>query len=208
MNQLIIGIDEAGRGCLCGPVVVAGVHLPEGFEVKGVRDSKKILSEKRREELYEKIISYPGVLYHIERIEPEEIDRLNILGATMKGMSICAKNVTEKLVNTDSKNNTLSRIIIKIDGNRKPTDLDPNIKSETIVKGDSKILEISAASILAKVARDRIMNDYSKIYPGWDFDKNKGYPNKQHMDKINSERKWTDIHRKSFNPVKSLMKNI
>lgn len=201
----IIGIDEAGRGCLCGPVVVAGIYLPEGFDVKGVKDSKKILSEKRREELYEKIISSPGVIYHIERVEPEEIDKLNILGATMKGMTICTKNITNKLLKKSSESKTsLLDIIIKIDGNRKPTDL-KNLNVETIVKGDSKVLEISAASILAKVYRDRIMNEYSKTYPEWKFEKNKGYPNKFHMDKINLEHKWTKIHRKSFNPLKNLL---
>jgi len=187
----IIGVDEAGLGCLAGPTVIAGVILPNEFNIDGIKDSKKITSEKKREKLYEQIINYPNIKWTISIISPEEIDQINILQARLKGM----KEVIEQLKGDYAC----------VDGNKKPNTIIP---CECIVKGDDKCLNIATASIIAKVSRDRIMNEYHKTYPEWNFIKNKGYGTKEHISRIHELKSGTPIHRKTFAPLKNYLNSF
>lgn len=176
----ICGVDEAGRGPLAGPVFAAAVILPHGCEIKRLNDSKK-LSAKVRDQLFDEICE-TALAYGIASASVDEIDSLNILHAAMLAMSraIEALNITPDLA--------------LIDGNRAP-----NCAVETlpIVKGDAKSASIAAASILAKVSRDRVMDELAKVYPEYEFEKHKGYPTKLHYEKI-AEHGILPIHRKSF----------
>ena len=175
------GVDEAGRGPLAGPVVVAGVILdPNTVECLEVDDSKK-LSESLREALYEKIIS-ESVDHQIQILENTEIDKLNILNATLKGM----RQAVEAFQPIPD--------YVLIDGNRLPK---LSLPAQVVVKGDQKSRSIAAASILAKVTRDRIMKEYDRDYPEWEFSKHKGYPTKRHKELLN-KFDLTPIHRKTF----------
>jgi len=183
-NQLIAGVDEVGRGPLAGAVVAAAVILDPNNPIEGLTDSKK-LSEKRREFL-SKEIKDKSLSWALGRAEIEEIDRLNILQASLLAM----KRAVEALGIPPSH--------CLIDGNRCP---DLNCTSEAIVKGDLKIQSIGAASIIAKVARDREMEEFDMLYPGYGFAKHKGYPTKFHLQAL-QELGVTKIHRTSFGPVK------
>ncbi|MHA3787596.1 ribonuclease HII [Flavobacterium hauense] len=179
--QYETGTDEAGRGCLAGPVTAAAVILPEDFELALLNDSKQ-LSEKIREHL-RPIIQEKALCYHITNIEPEIIDEINILNASIRAMQECIIKLTP-----------IPNYII-VDGNRfKPVD---NIPHSCIIKGDSKYLSIAAASILAKTYRDDYMNMIHEEYPMYNWKKNKGYPTMEHREAI---RKYgiTKYHRKSF----------
>ena len=179
--KLIAGIDEAGRGPLAGPVCAAAVILPEGMIIDGVDDSKK-LSEKKREQLYDKIIG-AAVSYSIAFVYPDVIDEINIRQATHKAMQQAADGLKIK------------PDILLVDGNDKiPFD---GFESEYIIKGDSKLECIAAASILAKVTRDRYMREMDKEYPDYGFAKHKGYGTKAHMEAIR-EVGLCSIHRKTF----------
>jgi ribonuclease HII len=179
--NLVAGVDEAGRGPLAGPVVVAGVILdPMMAAYLDVDDSKK-LSEVRREKLFEKII-VESINYQIEVIEAIEIDRLNILNATLMGMHQAVENL---IPDPD---------YVLIDGNKLPK---LSIQAQAIVKGDNKSKSIAAASILAKVTRDKIMQEYAREYPEWEFPKHKGYPTKRHKELLNKFGP-TFVHRKTF----------
>jgi ribonuclease HII len=179
--NLVAGVDEAGRGPLAGPVVVAGVILdPMMAAYLDVDDSKK-LSEVRREKLFEKII-VESINYQIEVIEAIEIDRLNILNATLMGMHQAVENL---IPDPD---------YVLIDGNKLPK---LSIPAQAIVKGDNKSKSIAAASILAKVTRDKIMQEYAREYPEWEFPKHKGYPTKRHKELLNKFGP-TLVHRKTF----------
>lgn len=188
--MIILGIDEAGRGPLSGPVVAAGVVLDKGSIIEGLNDSKK-LTDKKRELLYEQITS-KAKDYTIVEISPQEIDNLNILQATLKAMKQVADNLRDQFDK------------VLVDGNRLP---EWDYQSEAIVKGDSKILEISAASILAKVHRDKICVKHDKLYPEYGFAKHKGYPTKEHIENI---KKYgvLEIHRKSYRPIKKILEEI
>lgn len=176
----ICGVDEAGRGPLAGPVCAAAVILPEGMIIEGVNDSKK-LSEKKRELLFD-VVKESALSYSIAFATVEEIEEINILNATMLAM----KRAVEGLdVKAD---------FAYIDGNRTP---DLNIPCEFIIKGDARSMSVAAASILAKVARDRLMLSYAKEYPQYMFEKHKGYGTKVHMDAIR-EHGPCPIHRLSF----------
>lgn len=179
--QYICGIDEAGRGPLAGPVVVAAVIMPKESMIEGVNDSKKI-SEKKREVLYEQIRE-EAICYGIGIIEQETIDEINILNATKEGLTNAIKDLEIKpnliLVDALTHINTLG------------------IPYESIIKGDAKSYSIAAASILAKVTRDRIMRQLDEIYPQYGFEKHKGYGTKAHIDAI-KENGICPIHRKSF----------
>ncbi len=177
----ICGIDEAGRGPLAGPVVAACVMFKRGTVIEGLDDSKK-LSEKKREALYDEIIS-KAVAYGIGICTEKEIDDLNILKATFKAMRSA---VAELDVAPD---------LALVDGNKCPTGL--YFDSEAVVKGDSKSTAIAAASILAKVTRDRIMLELDKNYPQYQFAKHKGYPTALHYQMI-KEHGISDVHRLSF----------
>ena len=162
---VICGVDEAGRGPLCGPVSVAAVVLNPDDPIEGINDSKQ-LSEKKRKALYEEIVRR-ALAYQVCLIGPEVIDERNILGATMLGMQQAVEGLS--VVPT----------IALIDGNRCPT---LPIPAQAVVKGDAKSASISAASILAKVTRDRFMVDLAKQYPQYQLEKHKGYPTKLHYE--------------------------
>ena len=178
--KAICGVDEAGRGPLAGPVFAAAVILPEGLEIEGVTDSKK-LTEKKREKLFD-VIKEKALAYCVASASVEEIERLNILRADMLAM----KRAVEGLqVEAD---------FAIIDGNKTP---ELNIPCTAIVKGDAKSESIAAASILAKVSRDRLMLDLAKKYPEYGFEKHKGYGTKAHMESI-LKYGPCEIHRPSF----------
>lgn len=179
--NLIAGVDEAGRGPLAGPVCVASVILPEGAYLEKINDSKK-LTDKVKDKLYDEIKEM-AIAYSIVLVSHEEIDELNILNATFKGM---CDAVTELSVKPD---------FVLIDGNRIKGMETPH---ECVVKGDSKSISIAAASILAKVTRDRYMMELHEKYPEYNFAKHKGYPTKDHYDAL---KKYgaSEVHRKSFN---------
>lgn len=179
--QIICGIDEAGRGPLAGPVCAACVVLPKGEVIEGVNDSKK-LSEKKREALYD-VIKELALDYSIAFASEKEIDEINILQATFLAMRRAFEGLTK--VKPD---------IALIDGNAKPG-LD--ITERTVVKGDAKSANISAASILAKVTRDRYMLEMAEKYPQYQFEKHKGYGTKLHYEMI-EKYGICEIHRKSF----------
>lgn len=176
----ICGVDEAGRGPLAGPVCAAAVILPKGKIIEGVNDSKK-LTEKKREKLFD-VIKKEATAYSIGWASVEEIEKINILNAAMLAM----KRAVEGLeVKAD---------FAYIDGNKTP---DLNIPCEAIVKGDANSMSIAAASILAKVSRDRLMIDYAKEYSEYGFEKHKGYGTKAHNEAI-LQYGVTPIHRMSF----------
>ena len=176
----VCGCDEAGRGPLCGPVVAAAVILPRGLVIEGLDDSKK-LTEKKREKLFD-IIKEKAIAYAIAEASPAEIDEINILNASMLAMR---RAVAALSVKAD---------FALIDGN---ASRGFNIPTETVVKGDSKSYSIAAASILAKVTRDRGCAELDRDYPMYGIAKHKGYPTKEHMDAVR-EHGPSPIHRRSF----------
>ena len=178
--NILCGVDEAGRGPLAGPVCAAAVILPRGLEIPGLNDSKK-LSEKRREALYDVIVS-SAMAYGIAFADVEEIERLNILHATFLAMN---RAIAQLSVRPE---------LALIDGNR---DSDIEVPSRCIVKGDSRCADIAAASILAKVTRDRYMIKMAEQYPQYGFEQHKGYGTKQHYAALR-EYGATPIHRMSF----------
>ncbi len=178
--KFICGIDEAGRGPLCGPVCAAAVILPENCEIEGLNDSKK-LSEKKREALFD-VIKEKAIAYSVSMVDAKTIDEINILQATFLAMR-----------------NAVSGLSVKpdyalIDGNQKPG-LD--IEQQTVVKGDAKSVSIAAASIIAKVTRDRYMYEADKKYPEYAFAKHKGYGTKLHYEMI-EEHGICEEHRRTF----------
>jgi len=179
--KYIAGIDEAGRGPLAGPVVVASVILPQDSMIEGVNDSKKI-SESKREKLFE-IITKEAISYGIGIIYQNEIDEINILQATKKGL-------TEAIKQMDIKPN-----IIMVDALNGIDTL--GIPYKSIIKGDAKSYSIAAASIIAKVTRDRIMREWDKVYPEYGFGSHKGYGTAKHIAAIR-ENGPCPIHRKTF----------
>lgn len=179
--SFICGVDEAGRGPLAGPVCAAAVILPEGAVIEGLDDSKK-LTEKKREGLYD-IIKQTAVAYSVAYGTLEEIETVNILEATYLAMNRAIEGLTVK------------PDFALIDGNRVPRGI--KIPCETIVKGDSKSMSVAAASVLAKVTRDRLMLEYDKKYPEYNFKKHKGYGTKEHTELI-KQYGPCEIHRLSF----------
>lgn len=177
----ICGVDEAGRGPLAGPVCAAAVILPEGAVIEGLDDSKK-LTEKKRERLYD-IIKETAVAYSVAYGTLEEIETVNILEATYLAMNRAIEGLNVK------------PDFALIDGNRVPRGI--KIPCETIVKGDSKSMSVAAASVLAKVTRDRLMLEYDKKYPEYNFKKHKGYGTKEHTELI-KQYGPCEIHRLSF----------
>ena len=176
----VCGIDEAGRGPLAGPVYAAAVWLPEGLVIDGLNDSKK-LSEKKREALFD-VIKENAVAYGIGFADEKEIDEINILQATYLAMRRAYDNMQKACD------------YVLIDGNRMPP---MPVPGETIVKGDAKSPSIAAASILAKVSRDRVMLEYAKQYPGYHFEKHKGYGTKLHYEMLDKYGPCPE-HRRSF----------
>ena len=181
----IAGIDEVGRGPLAGPVVAAAVILPPGCKIKGLNDSKKI-PKKKHQEIYQAVLD-KALAVGIGLIDNEIIDQVNIYEATKLAM----KEALSKL--------SLKPDYLLIDAMK----LDIDIPQESIIKGDANSLSIAAASIVAKVTRDKLMADYDKEYPGYDFAQNAGYGTKSHLQGL-ERHGVTPIHRKTFEPVKSM----
>lgn len=179
--NLICGVDEAGRGPLAGPVFAAAVILPIDCEIEGLNDSKK-LSEKKRELLFD-VIKEKAIAYSIASASVDEIEEVNILKATFLAM-----------------NRAISGLNIKsdfaiIDGNRVPDNI--AVECATLVKGDSKSMSVAAASVLAKVSRDRLLIEYDEKFPEYNFKKHKGYGTKEHYEAI-AKHGICEVHRKSF----------
>jgi len=185
--RYIAGVDEVGRGPLAGDVVAAAVILGANHGIEGLADSKK-LSEKKRDTLFE-IIQKKSLCWAVARASVEEIDTLNILHASLLAMRRAVDALSIKPQH------------VMVDGNRLPQ---WSYSSEAVVKGDSLIEEISAASILAKVTRDRELVALDQNYPVYGFAKHKGYPTRQHMQAL-QQYGPSPIHRKSFGPVKNLI---
>lgn len=185
--QRIAGVDEVGRGPLVGAVVTAAVILDPARPIVGLADSKK-LSEKRRNALYEEIIE-KALSWSLGRAEPHEIDELNILHATMLAMQRAVAGLS------------IEPDFVLIDGNRCPK---LPMASQAVVKGDSRVAEISAASILAKVTRDREMEVLDAQFPDYGFAQHKGYPTAFHLERL-AQLGATEHHRRSFGPVKRVL---
>jgi len=186
--NFIGGVDEVGRGPLAGPVCAACVVLPKDFNILGVDDSKK-LSEKKREELYTEIVGC-ALAYGIGYISPARIDEVNILNATKEAMLRAIKAAGRELL--QKQNDKIEHLLV--DALKLP---EAKIHGTAIIKGDEKSVSIAAASILAKVSRDRIMVELDKQYPGYAFAKNKGYGTAEHYDGLHAHG-ISPIHRKSF----------
>lgn len=185
--NLIAGVDEVGRGPLCGDVVTAAVILDPNNPITGLTDSKK-LTEKKRDQLFD-IIKERALCWFVARASVAEIDQLNILHATMLAMRRAVEGLSIK------------PDFVLVDGNRTP---DFGIKAQAVVKGDGLVAEISAASILAKVTRDREMDELDKLYPQYGLAKHKGYPTKAHLEAINTHG-VNHIYRQSFGPVRNII---
>ena len=195
--EFIIGVDEAGRGPLAGPVVAAACMIDNSVKtIDGIMDSKALTKESDREIVYEHLINTPGVEYDVSIIDHQKIDEINILQATMLAM----KKSTEGLLNKLQKNKINSKkFIALIDGNRVPEQMP--IESKFVIKGDASIFSIAAASVIAKVTRDRIMLDLHNQYPMYNFMQHKGYPTGEHVRAL-AKYGPCPIHRYSYGPVK------
>lgn len=179
--KYICGVDEAGRGPLAGPVCAAAVVFEEGTEIEGINDSKK-LSEKKREALFD-VIKEKALAFGIAFASVEEIEEVNILNATYLAMNRAIEQLGDKVD------------FALIDGNRVPTGI--KVDCQTVVKGDAKSLSIAAASILAKVTRDKLLLEYDSKYPEYGFAKHKGYGTAEHMEAIRTYG-ISEVHRPSF----------
>lgn len=186
-DKLVLGIDEAGRGPLAGPLSVAGVIFPTGYENPEIYDSKAC-SEKKRDRLYE-VIKEESLWFEIIEVSEADIDRYNILEADRRAMLAIAKEAPCDIVLTDAMKLPIEKQVIDL------------------IKGDQKSISIAAGSILAKVTRDRIMKKYDAMYPVYGFAKNKGYPTRQHLDAI-AKYGITPIHRRSFGPVRAVQQKL
>ena len=185
-NRLIIGVDEAGRGPLAGPVVAAAVVINKYSQyLEEVNDSKK-LTEAKREKIYENILNDENIIFGVGIVNSDIIDEINILQATYMAMRKAVDDIV--IINKED-------YLILVDGNREIKDC--NYMQETVVKGDAKSLSIATASIIAKVTRDRIMKEFDNTIPGYNFSKHKGYGTKEHY-KLLRENGVSNIHRKSF----------
>lgn len=188
-KKIVAGVDEAGRGPLCGPVVAgAVVFLKYEFDDMPIITDSKQMNEKQRDAAYDWIINNKDIVWAIGQCSAAEIDELNILWASMRAMERAVSNLSVKPEHC------------LIDGNRVPK----NLKGTAVVKGDAKSLSIAAASIVAKVTRDRLMYDLAKKYPEYCWDKNAGYPTPEHLLAI--EKYGVNEHyRKTFGPVKKIL---
>ena len=180
-DRIEIGCDEAGRGCLAGPVVAAAVLLPKNFNNKILNDSKQLSKKKR--EILEKIIKDESISFGIGVVSPKEIDKINILNASFLAMHRAIDQISNKYE------------LLLIDGNR--FNKYKKVEHKCIIKGDAKYMSIAAASVIAKTARDKIMKDLSEEFPQYSWETNQGYPTKKHRESI---KKFgaNKYHRKSF----------
>ena len=184
---LIAGIDEVGRGPLCGPVVACACIMPVNYQLEGLNDSKKI-SEKKREKLYD-ILVKDAIAYGIGEVSPKRIDEINILEASKEAMRIAVNNLSIKPEH------------LLIDA----VSINTSIPETPIIKGDAKSMNIAAASIIAKVTRDRMMIELDKEYPEYGYKRHKGYPTKAHIEAV---KKYgvKDFYRFTFSPISDLIK--
>jgi len=182
----IAGVDEAGRGPLAGPVVAASVILPKDLKIPGLKDSKQ-LTEKQRDGFYE-IIKEKALAFAVGIVEPWEIDRINILKASLKAMQISVSKLKVK------------PSLLFIDG---PYAIESRLPQKTLKKGDARSITIAAASVIAKVTRDRMMIDFERRYPNFSFSVHKGYGTELHLKELKKHGP-TPIHRMTFAPVSSL----
>ena len=189
-QELICGVDEAGRGPLAGPVFAAAVILDPGRPIEGLRDSKK-LTEAQREVLAQRIKAQ-ALAWSVAQCSVEEIDALNILQASMLAMRRAVEGLS------------IQPALALIDGNRCPV---MPIRSEAIVKGDDKVAAISAASILAKTARDALLMSLHESYPHYAFDQHKGYPTALHLERLKLHG-ISPVHRRSYRPVRELLSSF
>lgn len=182
--KLIAGVDEAGRGPLAGPVVAAAVVFPPSYQNEDINDSKQ-LTAKKRDELFEEI-KKNAIAYGIASVSAERIDEINIYEATKEAMRDAVKQLKGQydLIITDAMKLSLDKPVI------------------ALIKGDAQCLNVAAASILAKVTRDRYMEDLDKKYPEYKFAKHKGYGTKDHLEALKEHGPIEGVHRKSFRPVK------
>lgn len=187
----IVGVDEAGRGPLAGPVVAAAVILPENCEVEGIQDSKK-LTAARRDLLFDRIVASEAI-YAVGIVDNELIDSINILRASLRAMTQAVHKLHSKPE------------VILVDGNQNVPGI--NVPQMAVVGGDASCLAIAAASILAKVTRDRIMDHYARLYPLFSFGRHKGYPTAAHLREL-GDYGPTPIHRKSFRPVQDVISQL
>ena len=187
--EYIGGVDEVGRGPLIGPVVACCAVLPKGFKLEGLTDSKK-LTEKKRDEYYEYLVNH--VVYGIGIVGPDIIDDINIYEATKVAMYEAIENVRKQV--------NLEYVLI----DAMPLSLD--IPTNSIIKGDAKSISIAAASVIAKVTRDRMMIELDKKYPMYGYAKHKGYPTKKHVEAI-KEYGLIEGYRKTYSPIKEMIKN-
>ncbi len=183
--KLIMGIDEAGRGPLCGPLVVGACILRPFYQNDDINDSKK-LSDKKRKYLFNEIINN-ALYYNFKIVSPQEIDRLNIYQATKKAMEELAEGYEADVILTDAMPLNITK------------------ECHSIIKGDAKSISIAAGSILAKVLRDKIMDGYNVLHPEYEFNKHKGYPTSKHL-KIIKERGLLDFYRITYGPCIRLKK--
>lgn len=185
--QVIAGLDEAGRGCLAGPVVAAACVIPEGVLIAGANDSKQ-LTAQQREELFEALSNHPDIVLGVGVVYPDEIDRINIFQSSIKAMLLAVEDLA---VRPDH---------LLVDGLKLPH---ATITSEKIIKGDTLSLSIAAASIAAKVTRDKMMVEYHRQFPNYGFDRHKGYATELHLAALGAHGPCS-IHRRSYAPVKNL----
>lgn len=183
----VVGVDEAGRGPLAGPVVAAACFVPTHVTIEGVHDSKK-LNEAQREALYAQLVAHPEIEYAVHVNSAQRIDEINILQASLESMVLAAQALPQGPPD-----------FVFVDGNRMPPTL--TIAAETVVKGDSKVYSIAAASIIAKVTRDRLMLKYDAQFPVYGLKQHKGYPTQAHMAAI-AKHGPCAIHRMTFAPLK------
>ena len=184
-HRTVAGVDEVGRGPLAGPVVAAACILPPKICLEGLDDSKK-LTAAHREALFEQLTTHPDIVYGIGQVEPEQIDLINILQATLQAMLLAVQALS------------LVPDYLLVDGIHAPK---TRIASQTLVKGDSRSFSIAAASVIAKVTRDRLMLKYHALYPQYGFNSHKGYGTKQHLRALEAHGPCP-IHRLSFSPLK------
>lgn len=190
-NEYILGLDEAGRGPWAGPLVVAGCILPKGYKNDEINDSKK-LSMKKREKLFDEIIK-SAIAYDILFISAQDVDKLNPKQASINGMYEVFSSIKP------------TAQVVLIDAEKVPK---IKAKTESIIKGDAKSISIAAASILAKVSRDRYMIEIANKYPEYHFDSNKGYGTIEHLKAIQKFGPIKGFHRFSYRPIKEIIKKI
>ncbi|MES1911476.1 MAG: hypothetical protein MHM6MM_003898 [Cercozoa sp. M6MM] len=199
----VFGVDEAGRGPLAGPVVAAACYVPLELDIKGIHDSKK-LNETQREHLFALLTSHPRIKYAISVVDNYDIDDMDILQATFHAMRESSASLNATLRNESDDSNseeTSSSAMALIDGNKVPPDM--CVPAECVIKGDSKVFCIAAASVIAKVWRDRIMDVYHEKWPVFNFGTNRGYPTAAHRALLKKEGP-TDVHRISFAPLRTM----